>query len=358
MVQLLFTADRFQPFGRPIPGVPMLLDADMRLIEPACAWLLHITLVRGRTRSVQTWRTYAEVLYDWWQTLDANGWAWDRAGLHEVAAYRDGMLSRKSQHTGRSYARSTINVWERFMREVEHAAPSTIRRRLAALSSLYKHLVRHGYAAKNPVTEVDRPAINRDEGSTLAFSKAQARKLLDAPAEDSVAGRRDRAILSVGLQVGLRRAEIAALAVGDLHQNRGYDSLRVTRKGGRRDALAINPQTATRLRAYLEAAGHAADMDGPLFRPLAHNGKRQEARRRMDPDAVDRVVRKYALGLGLDRGYSAHSMRATFITTALDNGAQLEDVQKAAGHRDPSTTKLYDRRGYNPEKAASFFVRA
>jgi integrase/recombinase XerD len=75
------------------------------------------------------------------------------------------------------------------------------------------------------------------------------------------------------------------------------------------------------------------------------------------------VVRKYAGALGLDRGYSAHSMRATFITTALENGAtalengaQLEDVQKAAGHRDPSTTKLYDRRGYNPEKAASFFA--
>jgi site-specific recombinase XerD len=50
------------------------------------------------------------------------------------------------------------------------------------------------------------------------------------------------------------------------------------------------------------------------------------------------------------------TMRATFITTALENGAQLEDVQKAAGHRDPGTTKLYDRRGYNPEKAASFFA--
>ena len=76
----------------------------------------------------------------------------------------------------------------------------------------------------------------------------------------------------------------------------------------------------------------------------------------MDPDAIDRVVRKYTGVLGLDRGYSAHSMRATFITTALENGAQLEDVQKAAGHRDPGTTKLYDRRGYNPEKAASFFA--
>jgi site-specific recombinase XerD len=249
-----------------------------------------------------------------------------------------------------------VIAWERYMRETEHAAASTIRRRLAALSSLYKHLVRHGHAARNPVGEVERPAINRDEGSTLAFSKPQARKVLDVPAEDTVAGLRDRAILSVGLQVGLRRAEIAALRVGDLHQNRGYDSLRVSRKGGRRDALAINPQTAARLRAYLEAAGLGADVDGPLFRPLRHNGKRQDERRGMDPDAIDRVVRKYAAALGLDRRYSAHSMRATFITTALENGAQLEDVQKAAGHRDPGTTKLYDRRGYNPEKAASFFA--
>jgi integrase/recombinase XerD len=249
-----------------------------------------------------------------------------------------------------------VIAWERYMREVEHAASSTIRRRLAALSSLYKHLVRHGHAARNPVGEVERPAINRDEGSTYAFAKAEARKMLDMPAEDTIAGLRDRAILSVGLQVGLRRAEIAALKVSDLHQNRGYDSLKVMRKGGRRDALAINPQTAARLRAYLDAAGHAGDSDGPMFRPLRHNGKQDHERRHMDPDAIDRVVRKYAGALGLDRGYSAHSMRATFITTALENGAQLEDVQKAAGHRDPSTTKLYDRRGYNPEKAASFFA--
>jgi integrase/recombinase XerD len=133
-----------------------------------------------------------------------------------------------------------VIAWERYMRESEHAAASTIRRRLAALSSLYKHLVRHDHAARNPVGEVERPAINRDKGSTLAFCKVQARKMLDAPSEDTVAGLRYRAILSVGLQVGLRRAEIAALKFCDLHQNRGFDSLRVSREGGRRDALAIN----------------------------------------------------------------------------------------------------------------------
>jgi site-specific recombinase XerD len=249
-----------------------------------------------------------------------------------------------------------VIAWERIMREEQRAAASTVRRRLSALSSLFKHLVRHGAANRNPVADVARPNINREEGSTLAFSKAQARKLLDAPSPDTLAGLRDRAILSVGLQVGLRRAEIAALTVGDLHQNRGFDALRLTRKGGRRDALAIHPQSAQRIRAYLNRAGHGADHQGSLFRPLRGNAKAHDPAGRLDPDAIDRMVRKYAAAIGLAHGYSAHSMRATFITTALENGAQLEDVQKAAGHRDPSTTKLYDRRGYNPEKAASFFA--
>ena len=249
-----------------------------------------------------------------------------------------------------------VTVWERTMREQEGSEASTIRRRMAALSSLFKHLVRHGYATKNPVADVRRPTINRDEGSTLAFSKKQARKMLDVPKEDTIEGLRDRAILSVGLQVGFRRAEIAALKVTDLHQNRGFDSLRVLRKGGRKEALAINPQAAQRIRAYLNLSGHAADDDGPLFRPLKHNGKRRDARRPLSPDMVDRIVRKYVALIGLPRGFSAHSMRATFITTALENGASLEDVQKAAGHRDPLITKLYDRRGYNPEKSASFFA--
>jgi site-specific recombinase XerD len=277
-------------------------------------------------------------------------------------AYKQDVLHFMRTLTIRSYEElrqvdhRAVIAWERIMRETEEAMPSTVRRRLAALSSLFKHLVRYGYVGKNPVSEVERPAINREQGTTLAFSKADARKLLDLPDDKTLEGLRDRAILAVGLQVGLRRAEIASLSVEDLHQNRGYDSLRVIRKGGRHDALAIHPNTVKRLKDYLEASGHAGDLDGPLFRPLSHNRKRQEMRRHMHPDAIDRVLRKYAKAIGLDRGYSAHSMRATFITTALENGCSLEDVQRAAGHREPSTTKLYDRRGYNPEKSASYFA--
>jgi site-specific recombinase XerD len=256
----------------------------------------------------------------------------------------------------RAIDHKAVIAWERYMREAEQVQSSTIRRRLAALSSLFRHLVFYGHADKNPVTEVARPSVNREEGSTLAFSKSQARKILDAPSAETIEGLRDRAILSIGLQVGLRRAEIAALKVSDLHENRGFDSLRVIRKGNRKDALAINPQTAQRIKSYLDAAGHGEDLEGALVRPLNHNGRTKEVQRGMHPDAIDRVLRKYAKQGGLLRGYSAHSMRATFITTALENGASLENVQKAAGHRDPSTTKLYDRRGYDPEKSASFFA--
>jgi site-specific recombinase XerD len=82
----------------------------------------------------------------------------------------------------------------------------------------------------------------------------------------------------------------------------------------------------------------------------------ESLRRHLDADMIDRIVRTYSRTIGLKDGFSAHSMRVTFITRALDNGASLEEVQRAAGHADASTTKLYDRRGYNPERSASFFA--
>jgi integrase len=189
-------------------------------------------------------------------------------------------LHIKSYDERRQVDHRAVIAWERIMREIDQAEPSTIRRRLAALSSLFKHLKRHHHVENNPVADVERPAINRTEGSTLAFSKADAAKLLNTPAEDTIEGLRDRAILSVGLQEGLRRAEIAALSVEDLHQNRGFDSLRIVRKGGKRDALAIHPNVAQRIRAYLDATGHAGNLDGPQEpgKPPLHGPRRHRPR--------------------------------------------------------------------------------
>ena len=78
--------------------------------------------------------------------------------------------------------------------------------------------------------------------------------MLDSPSQKTVLGLRDRAILSVGLQGGFRRAEIAGLPVGDFHMNRGYESLRVVRKGGKKGSRAMHPQAAQRIRDSRVAA--------------------------------------------------------------------------------------------------------
>ena len=255
----------------------------------------------------------------------------------------------------RKVDRMAVVAWKRKM-EQDGAKPRSVRRRLSALSSLFSHLVDKHVVDANPVREIRRPRVNRRQGTTLAFSPAQARRLLDAPDDTTLQGLRDRAILSVGLQVGPRRAEIAGLKVKDFHMNAGYPALHFIRKGGEDHSLAIHPQAAERIRVYLEAAGHGHDREGPLFRPVRQSWRVESLRRPLDPDLIDRMVRKYVKEIGLHRGFSAHSMRATFITRALDNGASLEEVQRAAGHADATTTKLYDRRGYNPEKSASFFA--
>jgi site-specific recombinase XerD len=141
-------------------------------------------------------------------------------GLAAIPEEEIWLASQKSARTRRAYKQDVVHfartngitsrgqvrqvdhraviAWERIMREQDGAAASTVRRRMAALSSLFKHLVHHGYAARNPVADVCRPTINREEGSTAAFSKAQARRLLDAPPFDTISGARDRAILAVG----------------------------------------------------------------------------------------------------------------------------------------------------------------
>ncbi len=269
---------------------------------------------------------------------------------HFVAA-----LGVRSAEDLRCVGRAAIVHWQRQM-EKNGTRPRTIRRRLSALSSLFAHLVEQGIAETNPCREVKRPRVNRRRGETRSFSYEQAGRLLAAPDAESVQGLRDRAILSVGLQVGARRSEITKLLVRDFHQNQGYWSLHFVRKGGEDLSVSVNATVCRRIQAYLGAAGHADDFDGPLFRPTPRTADAASPRRSLNADVVDRILKKYARALDFGHGFSAHSMRATFITTALDGGCSLDDVQRDVGHADPTTTKLYDRRGHNPEKSASFFA--
>jgi len=160
-------------------------------------------------------------------------------------------------------------------------------------------------------------------------------------------------MMSVGLQGGLRRSEIIRFNVRDLLSRRACEALRIIRKGGKRDIIASHSEAAQRLRANLEAPGHADDRAGPLFRPMRTGRVPHPIRRQLCPDGVDYVVEKYIDQFGLGKGYSPHSMRARFIATALEHGAKPEDVQHTVGHSDPATMQLYDRRRFMPEKSAA-----
>jgi integrase/recombinase XerD len=277
-----------------------------------------------------------------------------RAYRSDVAGFI-AFLGLRSVGELRKVDRAAVVAWRRSLQEAG-AKPSTIHRKISALSSLFTHLVEQQLIRTNPCRDIRRPPKNQRQGTTPAFSPAQARAILDAPAAGTIQGLRDRAILSVGFQAGARRASITRLRVKHLYPDAGFECLRFHWKGGHEHTVALHPQTAQRIREYLTLAGHGEDLDGPLFRPVRANGRSAAPRRFLDPEAVDRVLKRYARAAKVKGRFSAHSMRATFITTALDNGASLERVQEAAGHANPATTKLYDRRGFKPAESAAFFA--
>ena len=90
-------------------GFPILVDDKMAIIEAAFAFLLELATVPGRSHSPETLRTYAEHLHDWFDSLEQSALDWREVGEETVAAYRNRMLEQPSAHTGRAYARSTIN---------------------------------------------------------------------------------------------------------------------------------------------------------------------------------------------------------------------------------------------------------
>ncbi|WP_234829503.1 tyrosine-type recombinase/integrase, partial [Pseudomonas savastanoi] len=127
----------------------------------------------------------------------------------------------------RQVTRSHVLAWRADL-EQRCLAGATIRRKLAALASLFDHLLENNaVAGGNPVHGVKRPRIESNEGKTPALGDHQAKQLLDAPDTETLKGLRDRAILAVLLYHGLRREEAAQLKTGDLQERRGIKHLRV-----------------------------------------------------------------------------------------------------------------------------------
>lgn len=231
---------------------------------------------------------------------------------------------------------------------------TTIRHRLSALASLFDYLCDQNAVTHNPVKGVKRPVPETTEGKTPALGDHQARKLLDAPAGDTLKAKRDRAILATLLYHALRRDELCKLKVKDYRQDRrGVPHLKISGKGGKTRYVPLHPAASGLIADYLEAAGHGGAETSPLFRPL-HNSRDRRSDQAITPDGVYRMVREYSARLGFEIG--AHSLRATAATNALDHQADIAKVQEWLGHANIATTRIYDHRKTRPEDSPTFKV--
>lgn len=167
---------------------------------------------------------------------------------------------------------------------------ATVRNRLAALSSLFEHLCNSNAVAHNPVKGVKRPPVDSYEGKTPAIGDYQARKLLEAPKEDALKGKRDRAIIATLLYHALRRHELCQLTVKDFkHERRGVAHLRVSGKGGKTRFVPLHPAASGLINDYL-AGGRprrrrdrcplpaAASAARPGVARIDHTGRRLQDR--------------------------------------------------------------------------------
>jgi site-specific recombinase XerD len=255
----------------------------------------------------------------------------------------------------RIVTRAHLLAWRRDL-ENRALAGATIRRKLAALSSLFEYLCEANAVTSNPVMGVKRPKMESQEGKTPAIGDHQARSLLYAPDPATLRGKRDRAILSTLLYHGLRRTELCTLTVGDMQERRGVKHLQVHGKGGKIRYVPLHPGTAESIDGYLQAAGHAGDTQGALFRPVKNN-MHANSRASITADGVYKMLAGYAASLKIDvAGFGPHALRATAATNALDHEADIAKVQEWLGHANIATTRIYDRRKMRPEDSPTFKV--
>ena len=255
----------------------------------------------------------------------------------------------------RIVARAHVIAWRKIL-ETRELAPSSIRRKLSALSSLFDALCDANAITHNPVRGVQRPKEGSNEGKTPAISDDQVRALLTAPPADTLKGKRDRAILATFLFHGLRCAELAALSTRDLQERRGVKHLQVHGKGDRVRYVPAHPAALQRISEYVEAAGHGQDT-GPLFRPVKNPSGGTTEKPLTQSGIYRNIVQHYAAQAGIDvAGFCTHALRATAATNALDNDADIAKVQEWLGHSSIATTRLYDRRKTRPEDSPTFKV--
>jgi len=224
------------------------------------------------------------------------------------------------------------------------AALPTKKQHLAALRHFFDQMVIRHAVMLNPAASVRGERYQVVEGKTPEISVDQARRLLRSIGTEDVVGLRDRAIVGILVYTAARVGAVAKLRVRDYFDAGDQFCLRFTEKGGKSRDIPVRHDLQQFLTSYFAAAGTiAAAPEAPVFRTAVRRTKRL-TEHPMTASDIGRMVKRRMRDAILPSCLSPHSCRVATITDLLSQGVPLEDVQHLAGHADPRTTRLYDRR--------------
>ena len=215
----------------------------------------------------------------------------------------------------------------------QNYSKSTVARKLATLRSFYKFLLRRGYIKTHPLVTIRTPKQEKRLPKFLELDDIN--KLLATPDDNTLLGARDRAMLEVLFSTGVRVSELVDLNFVDVDFDGG--AIRVRGKGKKQRTAPIGPTAIAAISRYLElrrADARSASFDQEALFVNKHG-------QRISTRSVRRKLDKYLVECGLDPSISPHTLRHSFATHMLNNGADLRSVQELLGHQSLSTTQVY-----------------
>jgi len=216
-------------------------------------------------------------------------------------------------------------------------AKRSVARKLSALRSFFRFLMKEGRLAASPLQSIRSPKLDKPLPSFLYPD--QTIRLLEAPDGETPLGARDRAMFELLYASGLRVGELVGLDVDAVRLELGMAL--VHGKGGKERWVPVGEHAADALRIYLERGRSAllakAPIDGRSTRALFLNRDGT----RLSDRSVRRILDKYVDRLADVNGISPHTLRHTFATHLLEAGADLRSVQELLGHAHLSTTQVY-----------------
>jgi integrase/recombinase XerD len=215
---------------------------------------------------------------------------------------------------------------------------------LAALRRFFDELVMRHVVILNPALSVRTERHQAVEGKTPEISIEHARRLLKCIVATHDIGRRDRAIIGILIYTAARVGAVAKLRRMDFYKAGEQYCLRFHEKNGKVREIPVRHDLSLAILEYLEHSGlQYALPASPLFRTTIRKSRRL-TQNLMTADDMGRMMKRRLADAGLSTRLSPHSFRVTTITDLLEQGVPLADVQYLAGHADPRTTRLYDRR--------------